>query len=103
MLCISAFSTQGFEPSVLNSRFYTQLTIYCDIRLQVNKGDRRSGHSTSQYLFTLLGNDMINTLFGSKIYTRIMITVISRNIDKVSGFPNIVIIGYTVHIDPCCV
>ena len=40
---------------------------------------------------------MINTLFGCKIYTRIMITVVSRNIDKVSGFPDIVLIGYTLH------
>ena len=40
---------------------------------------------------------MINTLFGYKIYTRIMITVIRKNIDKVSGFPDIVLIGYTLH------
>ena len=26
-----------------------------------------------------------------------MTTVISRNIDKVSGFPDIVLIGYTLH------
>ena len=43
---------------------------------------------------------MMKTFFGYKIYTRIMITVLSRIIDKVSGFPDIVLIDYTLHAYP---
>ena len=38
---------------------------------------------------------MVRELYDS-IYTRLMIMVISMNIDKVSGFPDIVFIGYTL-------
>jgi len=49
------------------------------------------------YIITSLMNDSVNPLFGYKIYKKKMITVISRNIDKVSGFPDIVLIGYSLH------
>ncbi len=38
-------------------------------------------------------NNNVNPLFGDKICMKIMIAVISRNIDKVSGFPYIVLMG----------
>ena len=41
-------------------------------------------------------NDNVNPLFGYKIYKKMMIVVISRNIDKVSGFPVTVLIGYSL-------
>ena len=41
-------------------------------------------------------NDDVSPLFGYKICIKMIITVISRNIDKVSGFPDIVLIGYSL-------
>ena len=38
-------------------------------------------------------NNNVDPLFGDKICMKIMIAVISRNIDKVSGFPYIVLMG----------
>ena len=48
--------------------------------------------------FTMLMNDNINPLFGYKICIKMMKTVIRRNIDKVSGLPEIVLIGNSLQV-----